>query len=29
MFELKGAMAEDHTVFLRYERPRAAGGGPT
>jgi riboflavin biosynthesis pyrimidine reductase len=24
-FELKGAMAEDHTVFLRYER-RAQGG---
>ena len=25
-FELKGTMAEDHTVFLRYERPAQAGG---
>jgi riboflavin biosynthesis pyrimidine reductase len=24
-FELRGAMAEDHTVFLRYERPQQAG----
>jgi riboflavin biosynthesis pyrimidine reductase len=24
-FELKGAMTEDHTVFLRYERPSMAG----
>ena len=24
-FELKGAMVEDHTVFLRYERPAQAG----
>ena len=24
-FELKGSMVEDHTVFLRYERPAQAG----
>ena len=24
-FELKGAMAEDDTIFLRYERPTQAG----
>lgn len=26
-FELKGILAEDHTLFLRYERPRHGGGG--